>query len=223
MYPLLKKNWYSRGCSGYWQFSNDTVSFYVKIDTKKTPQFPIDENYYLDKHIEGIDLVMSCYKTSKEDEKYISSILTSDPIYFVDSIKIMKAELAKYEPSQIAILTVYKDKSATDILGGEGVNGLIYIETKEFARKRYWRFFKSKSRKYFNIVPQPGLENDIIYILNGKVLQENFEGDLSAIDDTNFVEISILNKQNLINNLSIANKRWGISIRSKLITNKTIK
>ncbi len=71
MYPSFKKNWYSRECSKYWRFSNDTISFYVKIDPNKKPQFPIDEAYYLNKPIEGIDLVMSCYRNSKEDEEAV--------------------------------------------------------------------------------------------------------------------------------------------------------
>jgi hypothetical protein len=47
IYPKLDSTWSSRDCSDYWNFSNDTVSFYVKIDTTKKPQFPIDEAYYL--------------------------------------------------------------------------------------------------------------------------------------------------------------------------------
>jgi len=42
LYPQLKSKWGSRGCSDYWNFSNDTISFYVKIDKNKMPQFPAD-------------------------------------------------------------------------------------------------------------------------------------------------------------------------------------
>src|SRR5690242_989936 len=59
-YPKLKDAWHSRGCSGYWKFSNDTVSFYVKIDKAIQPQFPVRESDYLDKPVEGVDLVTSC-------------------------------------------------------------------------------------------------------------------------------------------------------------------
>ena len=56
IYPKLKDTWGSRSCSDYWSFANDTLFFYVKIDTTKKPQFPIDEDYYSDKLIEAIDL-----------------------------------------------------------------------------------------------------------------------------------------------------------------------
>jgi len=61
IYPEFKDKWGSRGCSDYWKFSNDTISFYVKIDKTIQPQFPINETHYYDKPIEGIDLVLSCY------------------------------------------------------------------------------------------------------------------------------------------------------------------
>lgn len=223
MYPSFKKNWYSRGCSEYWGFSNDTVSFYVKIDPNKKPQFPINEAYYLNKPVEGIDLVMSCFRNSKEDEEYISSVLVSEHVYFVDSIRITKADLMKYEPSQIATLTVYKNKSSTDILGSEGVDGVIYIETKNLAKKRYWRYFKSKSKEYSKLVLQPGMEKDIAYILNGKVLQDNFEGDLSEINNTNLISIQVLDKRKLMNDFRIFDKEWGILIKSKPSPDKTLR
>ncbi len=126
----------------------------------------------------------------------------------------------KYEPSQIATLTVYKNKSSTDILGGEGVNGAIYIETKELAKKRYWRYFKSKSKEYSKLVSHPGMEKGIVYILNGKILQDNFEGDLSAIDNASLISIQVLNKTNLKNDFRIFDKEWGILIKSEPILDK---
>jgi hypothetical protein len=62
IYPKLKDTWGSRGCSNYWSFANDTLFFYVKIDTTKKPQFPIVEAYYYDKPIEAVDLLISCYR-----------------------------------------------------------------------------------------------------------------------------------------------------------------
>ena len=62
MYPILKDAWGSRGCSEYYSFPIDNLVFYVKVDYSKKPQFPIDEAYYYDKPIEGIDLLISCYR-----------------------------------------------------------------------------------------------------------------------------------------------------------------
>ncbi|HEX4372841.1 MAG TPA: hypothetical protein VHZ50_05985, partial [Puia sp.] len=59
VYPKYATTWGSRGCSDYWNLSNDTLSFFVKIDKNKKPQYPVDEVYYGEKPIEGIDLVIS--------------------------------------------------------------------------------------------------------------------------------------------------------------------
>lgn len=40
MYPSLKDKWGSRDCSGFWSFSNDTIAFYVRVDTAKKPKYP---------------------------------------------------------------------------------------------------------------------------------------------------------------------------------------
>lgn len=157
-YPALN-TWGSRDCSDYWSLSNDTIAFFVRIDKK--PRYPIDENYYLDKPIAGMDIVLSCYQKTTD-----FVLAPKDPVFFVDSVKITKQELTNYDPGEIASVAVYKDKNAWDILGAEAVNGLFYIETKEFARKRYWKFFKAISNQYLQLVPQPNQEQDVVYILN---------------------------------------------------------
>jgi hypothetical protein len=71
LYPELKDQWGSRGCSDYWNFSNDTISFYVKINMNLKPQFPVNEAYYMDKPIEGIDLMMFCYSLQKNKPEVV--------------------------------------------------------------------------------------------------------------------------------------------------------
>ena len=214
MYPQFKENWNSRGCSNYWKFSNDTMSFYVKIDPKIKPQFPINEMHYLEKPIEGVDLVLSCYGVPKENS-HIATLIPTEPIYYVDSVRATKDDLMRYEPTQIASVTVYREKSATEILGNEGKHGLIYIETKPFAKSRYWKFLSSKSEEYKKLVPEPIKDDGVIYILNGKVLKGNFEGDLASIDATNFIELQIINKETLKREFGIKTGNLGVRINIK--------
>jgi len=115
-YPHFKDQWGSRGCSDYWKFSNDTISFYVKIDPLKLPQFPIDEAYYLEKPIEAADLIMSCYSFQK-DKPVIILEDGNDPVFFIDSIRVNRRVLQNYEPSEIASITVFKDSSAINRMG----------------------------------------------------------------------------------------------------------
>jgi hypothetical protein len=217
-YPQFKDKGGSRGCSDYWNFSNDTISFYIKIDPHKQPQFPIDENYYLDKPVEAVDLVTSCYSIQK-GKPAIALEDSNDPVFFLDSVRVNRGVLQNYEPSEIAAVTVLKDSSAIKIMGPKAKNGLIYIETKKFAKEKYWNYFKSKSEEYAKLVPSVEGDGNIQYILNKRILTENFEGDLASIDDKVFKEIQIISKQQLVKDYGVTGKDFGVLITSEIPTN----
>lgn len=87
LYPAFKDRWGSRGCSDYWNFSNDTISFFVKIDKTKQPQYPVDQAYYENKPIEAIDLVTSCYNFKNDKATVLFEDDSKDPVFFIDSIR----------------------------------------------------------------------------------------------------------------------------------------
>ena len=213
IYPKLKDTWNSRGCSDYWSFANDTLFFYVKVDTTKKPQFPIDEAFYYDKPIEAVDLLISCYRIFEKKERYKQ--LFNDPVFFIDSVNVTRIEVQEYQPNDIAVVTVYKDTNAIKLVGQEGKFGVVYFMTKKFAKNIYWNYFKSKSAGYLKIVPTPQSDSSVIYILNDKVLKTNFEGDLSGVDDNNFIEIIIIDKQKLNKDYNISDKSFGVIVRTK--------
>jgi hypothetical protein len=140
--------------------------------------------------------------------------LGTDPVYYMDSVKVDKSELMKYDPKDIALINVLKGKEAIDIIGEEGNHGVIYIETIRFAKSRYWKFFSSKSAEYKALVPVAGQDTTIQYILNDKVLDKNFEGNLAVIDDKIFKELIILSKEQLIEQYKIQDKDAGVLIKS---------
>ncbi|MEX6691050.1 hypothetical protein QTN47_26310 [Danxiaibacter flavus] len=213
IYPKFD-TWKSRGCSDYWNLSNDTLSFFVKIDKSKKPQYPVDEAYYSEKPIEGIDLVVSCYSIiEKVNNKYKQ--LFDDPVFYVDSINVTRVELQQYQPTEIAVVTVYKDTNAIKLIGEQGKYGAVYVETKKFARSKYWNYFKSKSPDYLKNVPTAESDSSVVYILNGNVKAENFEGELSKINDTNFIELSVIDKQTLSKQYGVKDKDLGIIIKVK--------
>ena len=214
LYPKFN-NWGSRGCSDYWNLNNDTLHFFVKIDKKKLPQYPIDEAYYLEKPVEGADLVMSCYSISHKSESF-PLFSPDEPMYFVDSIRTNLAFLEQvYKPSDIALVSVYKNNNATRIAGPDAKNGVIYIITKSYAREHYWAYFKSKSTEYLQNVPDLKAEKEVTYILNEKVLTENYEGDLFNINDSTFIELNLINKKHLKSDYNISDKKLGFLIRTK--------
>lgn len=227
MNTLLAKNvltaypkfdtWSSRGCSDYWKLSNDTLSFFVKIDKDKKPQYPVDEHYYSEKPIEGIDLVVSCYGISeKANNRYQQ--LFNDPVFFIDSVNVTRIELQEFQPTEIALVTVYKDANAIKLVGPQGKYGATYIETKKFARNKYWNYFKTKSADYLKAVPNLQSDSLVAYFLNDKVLTENFEGDLSTIDDKTFISIIVIDREKLMKDYGIKDKTYGILIKANIKT-----
>jgi hypothetical protein len=142
--------------------------------------------------------------------------LGADPVFFMDSINVDKSDLMKYDPSSIALVTVLKAKEAMAIIGDEGKDGAVYIETIPFAKSRYWRYFCSKSTDYKTLVPVAVQDTTVQYILNDKILDKNFEGNLAMIDDKIFKEIKVLSKEDLQKQYSIQNKEAGVVIRSEV-------
>jgi hypothetical protein len=213
IYPRLDSTWGSRGCSDYFNFSNDTVSFYVKIDTSRKPQFPIDKAYYLDKAIEGIDIIISCYNIFHKEETLVL-FPPDEPMLFLDSIRVNMGTLKTYKPSEIAFISVYKDSNAIRIAGKEAKNGAVYIITNKFARDSYWNYFKSKSADYQKTVPDIETEAEIVYILNGKVLKSGMESELYSINDSNFIELTAITKKQLKTDWGVSAKYAGVIIKT---------
>ena len=210
LYPNLKNAWGSRGCSNYWNFSNDTLSFYVKIDQNKQPQFPIDEAYYQDKPVEAADLVVSCYSFGKHDLNVaIKDDDPNDPIFYLDSVRVNKGVLESSDPSEFASINVFKNKT-----GPENKNGVVFFETKRAAKERYWEYFKSRLPTYGKIVPDPEKDSNVQYILNKKLLHDRFELSLSAVNNKNFISIAIINKDQLIKEYGISDKDYGVVINA---------
>lgn len=59
-----------------------------------------------------------------------------EPVYYLDSVEIAPAELQKVAPGEIATVTVFKDEKAIEKFGEKGRNGVVFIESKEFIRKK---------------------------------------------------------------------------------------
>jgi hypothetical protein len=140
--------------------------------------------------------------------------LGDEPVFFIDSINVDRSELMKYQPEEIAQVSVYKDSTAIKLVGPDGKDGVVYIETKAFAKNKYWNYFKSKSADYAKAVLTPQGDSTVQYILNGRILTKNFEGDLSLIDDDIFKEIKVIDKETLEKEYKIKDKSYGIIIKS---------
>lgn len=150
-----------------------------------------------------------------QSPKRILKKIGDNPVFFIDSINVEKDDLQKYDPNQISSVTVYKDKQAIELLGEDGKDGVIYIETKVFCKKRYWKYFASKSSEYIQSVSSSENDINVQYILNERILKEGFEGDLATIDDAIFKSIKFISKEELIKKHKIDDKDFGFQIISE--------
>lgn len=118
--------WTSRGCSDYLGINkNKELFFYVKLNQKKEPRYPIDAKYYSEQQIEGIDIVSDCYSFFGINTPKIQ------PLYILDGKEINEEVLAAIKPEDVESINVLKEKSALDKYGEKGKNGVIEIYSKK--------------------------------------------------------------------------------------------
>jgi hypothetical protein len=146
--------------------------------------------------------------------KKVIKKLGADPVFFIDSINVDKAELNNYQPTEIAAVSVYKDSNAINLVGPDGKDGAVYLITKKFAKNKYWQFFKSKSSDYEKIALTVESDSSFQYVLNKRLLKINFEGDLYLIDDDIFKNIKIIDKATLQKEFGVTDKEYGVLIES---------
>ncbi|MEO6734629.1 MAG: hypothetical protein ABIN01_25635 [Ferruginibacter sp.] len=214
LYPGYDKSWTSRDCSAYWNLTNDTLSFFVKIDSTRKPRYPLDKAYYLEKPVEEIELVISCRSIFNTGEKAVL-LSPADMVFFLDSIKANADVLKDLHPQDIAMLSVYKNADSLKIKDLNAKNGIVYITTKAYARKHYWNYFKSISPDYAKQVPDLDAEAELVYILNGKVLTTNYESVLFDINDSNLIELKLIDKKTLKREYDISVRAVGVVIKTK--------
>jgi len=138
--------------------------------------------------------------------------LGENPVFYLDSVEADQATILRVKPETIASLTIHDDSSSVKLVGPRGVDGVVFIETKSFARHRYWRFLSSRSSEYAKQVPTPESDNVVQYILNDRILTNDFEGNLSLLNDSLVKEIQIVNRKYLKKKYGIKGKQFGVVI-----------
>ncbi len=141
--------------------------------------------------------------------------LGQNPYFEIDGETVNGSDLNKYNANKMALVTTYYGKDATDQYGSKAKDGAVIIETKDYARMKYQSFFSKVSSEYEEIVNEYDEKNEIQYILNGKILTDNYEGDLSTITKKRLKSIDIISKEYLIQKFSITNKQVGVIIKAK--------
>ncbi|MBB6331821.1 hypothetical protein HNP24_002771 [Chryseobacterium sediminis] len=165
-----------------------------------------------------------CFSISfAQSSQYGLDKLGSNPVTFIDSVKVNKPEIFALDSKLVALMSVYGPTEAKKLIGEDGKDGVIYVETKDFSTKRFLRYFRSKSKEFSKLLDSNGDGHTFQYILNGKVLTSNFEGDLALIDDKVFKKINIVKKKELSAQYNITDKDYGIIISSTIPEDPTKK
>lgn len=117
--------WTSRGCSDYWGIiDNEQLYYYVKINKDKKFQYPIDEKYYAEQQIEGIDIIANCYLY------YKNNTIKIKPLIILEGEEVDEDLIKDLNPDDIEFVNVIKDQNAIDKYGEKGRNGVIEIFLK---------------------------------------------------------------------------------------------
>jgi len=90
----------------------------------------------------------------------------------------------------------------------------VYIQIKAFARNKYIAYFKSKSSNYQQLINTLQNDSTVQYILNRRVLKDDFEGNFSMIDDKVFKSLQVIDSVALQQQYGIMDKRYGVVIQS---------
>ncbi|MBD1392368.1 hypothetical protein [Mucilaginibacter glaciei] len=150
-----------------------------------------------------------------QDEKKIIKKLGSNPIQIMDSARITREDISHLDPKTIASIKVLYDNEAIKAYGNDAADGVIIFTSKNFARERYTKFFRTASVQYDSLYNLTKSDSTFLYIINDKIKTENWEGDLLLISNDLFISMQILTDEELKNRYNITDKQYGIYIKSK--------
>ena len=128
---ILKKydslnSWTSRGCSDYLGINdNQQIYYYVKINKDKKPQYPVDEIYYSEQLIEGIDIIADCYSY------FETNITNVKPLIILEGKEVSEDLVKDLKPEDVESINVIKGQNAITKYGDKGENGVVEIMLKK--------------------------------------------------------------------------------------------
>lgn len=114
-------------------------------------------------------------------------------LIFVDSVQSKKG-MEGLDPSKIALIDIVRGKKLKEIYGPAGENGVIFIETIDFARKRYTRMFGEISAEYKKLFDKAGSDSSFKYLLDGVEINTSQEQMLAALMRKDIDSVNVVYK-----------------------------
>ncbi|HEY0273494.1 MAG TPA: hypothetical protein VGC22_09940 [Chitinophaga sp.] len=142
-----------------------------------------------------------------------SSPENDSTFYVVDSVAVGLGGMHDLSPEKIASISVISGAGVVRKYGEKAANGVIYIETKAFARKHYTALFAASSPAYKKLLADnKGDDTRFAYVLNGRLLKINPEGELSAIQLAELRAISVMQEKDVQRIYGVKDKVAGVLI-----------
>jgi hypothetical protein len=157
-------------------------------------------------------IVTGCKTSNLPPDKAVEK-LGANPYFEIDGQPVSQNDLGKYNPTDIATVTTYYDKDAVKRFGEKAKDGAVTIETKNFATTKYETFFKSYSKAYEQMIITTD-RNEIQYILNDRVLTEDFEGVLALLNSKLLKDLKIVDQVILLDKYTVQNKKVGVILKA---------
>ncbi|MBO9730052.1 MAG: hypothetical protein J7623_15550 [Chitinophaga sp.] len=142
------------------------------------------------------------------------AVADDDPVYVLDSVVVTQAVVGQVSPDRIGLMTIAKGSKAVLKYGSQAENGVVYIETKPFARKRVQTLLRSKSPQYDSLLNKYGNDSSFLYVVNGHPMEPTNETLFMTLDQKTFRSINILTREQIVKSFGEAKHEAVIVITS---------
>lgn len=142
------------------------------------------------------------------------SVEGDDPVYVLDSVVTTQTAIGKVTPDRIGLITIAKGDKAVLKYGNQAANGVVYIETKPFARKRVNALLSSESPAYDSLLRQYGNDSSFYFVVNGKPIIPTNETGLMTVDRKTFRSVKIISDKEVQDKYQVMDRKAGIIITS---------
>ncbi|PSL46098.1 hypothetical protein CLV51_10374 [Chitinophaga niastensis] len=145
------------------------------------------------------------------------SVENDDPVYVLDSVVVTQSIIGQVTPDKIGLITIATGKGTKTLLkyGSQAANGVVYVETKPFARKRVNTLLSLMSPAYDSLLHKYGNDSSFYFIVNNKPITTNNEMGLMTVDTKTFISVKILSEQELQDKYQVMDRKVGILISSR--------
>lgn len=141
-----------------------------------------------------------------------SAKIPNNVLYIVDGHPVKSKQINSIKPDDMVQVTVLKGEASLALYGKKGKNGTILITTRKAAIRIYHTNLSKASPSYAEKLSEIKNENDVLYVLNGKPLFENYEGELIKLKPEQIREIILIDSDMTKLRYEVVKKEGAVEI-----------